>query len=115
MRPSILPQQTSQDFLNKQPQNTSSSFQLPSEGITLTLKHVTVPAESEKDNPFIIQQIGLRSSTLKIVDVATFQEKEQGGNTTTESALVSTVLEEPGDVSNGLFILFESLRRPHCY
>lgn len=100
--------------VNSPVQNTVSSLTPLTNGMTLTLNHVTVPAEPEQENPFIIQQIGLRSATLQIIEVATLQEKKQV-KITTESGLVKTTLEEPGDIRNGLFILFESLRRPHRY
>lgn len=112
-----IPQEVSRpEEQSNNPQTNNFSLGWPLTGNTenvLTLKHITVtPEVKPEDESYLLQQIGLISSTLKLVEVCVLQEPEVAA----ESAEVSShTLEEAGDIRHGLFILLESLRRPHRY
>jgi hypothetical protein len=88
-------------------------------GDIVNLHHSFKAKEEEPYNPYVINHIGLISSTLKIVEVAIVQKEEiilPGSHGEQEAAeMVQTVLEEPGNIQDGLFVVFESMRRPHRY
>lgn len=101
-------------------QSSRESGNILSLGDIVNLHHSFKAKEEEPYNPYVINHIGLISSTLKIVEVAIVQKEAEiilpGSQGAQESAeMVQTVLEEPGNIQDGLFVVFESLRRPHRY
>ena len=87
----------------------------------MKLKHFVtyLPSEEEKKGATIIQNVGVISQTLKMVQFSILQEKEEVKVPTPRSAEGAEwsdhELEEAGDLRNGMFIILESLKRPHRY